>query len=149
MIVAEVITMISAMRVIVEKVPDPMVSMPSVRSMRCDDGTMKRYHANRNGMATNDGMSHFTLHCTIDVFSAGSLLPSMRLALISAQMPASDAQTQQRSSRLGQYVGLKNAFQNLLASCPVPATPSQVSPGVSMNVRMPLMMISVLMEAAP
>ena len=51
--------------------------------------------------------------------------------------------TSVRISKLGQYVGLKNAFQNLLASWPVPATPSQVSPGVSMNVKMPLMMTSV------
>ena len=41
MIVAEVTMMISAMRVTVEKVPEPMVSMPSVSSARCDAGTMK------------------------------------------------------------------------------------------------------------
>src|ERR1700722_16759240 len=98
-------------------------------------------------MATNDGTSHFTLHCTLLVFSAGCLSPSIRLAVISAQMPASDAHTQVRSNRLGQYVGLKNAFQNLLASCPVPATPIHVSPGVSMKDKMPLMMISVATEA--
>jgi hypothetical protein len=45
-------------------------------------------------------------------------------------------------------VGLKNAFQNLLASWPVPATPSHVSPGVSMKVRMPLMMMSVADRSA-
>ena len=71
MIVAEVITISSAMRVMVEKVPEPMVSMPSVSSARCDAGTMKRYHTNRNGMATNDGTSHFTLHFTSDDLSAG------------------------------------------------------------------------------
>jgi hypothetical protein len=71
----------------------------------------------------------------------------MRLALMSAHTPASEAQTQIRRKRLGQYVGLKKAFQNLLASCPVPATDNQVSPGVSMNVRMPLMMISVQTDA--
>src|ERR1700760_3572558 len=98
-------------------------------------------------MATNDGTSHFTLHCTLLVLSSGCLSPSMRLAVISAQIPASDAQTQLRSKRLGQYVGLKNAFQNLLASLPVPATPIQVSPGVSINDRMPLMMMSVAAEA--
>ena len=53
-------------------------------------------------MATNDGTSHFTLHLTSDDLSLGNALPSMRLALMSAQMPASDAQTQQRSNRLGQ-----------------------------------------------
>ena len=42
---------------------------------------------------------------------------------------------------------MKNAFQNLLASFPVPATASQVSPGVSMKVRMPLMITSVQTEA--
>src|ERR1700760_3548812 len=81
------------------------------------------------------------------VFNAGCLSPSMRLAVISAHIPASEMQTQVRSRRLGQYVGLKNAFQNLLASCPVPATPIHVSPGVSMNDRMPLMMMSVAAEA--
>src|SRR5579863_3202344 len=98
-------------------------------------------------MATNDGTSHLTLHCTLLVLSSGCLSPSMRLAVISAQMPASEAHTQVRSRRLGQYVGLKNAFQNLLASCPVPATPIHVSPGVSMNDRMPLMMMSVQTDA--
>ena len=53
-------------------------------------------------MATNDGTSHLTLHLTSEVLSAGCLSPSMRLALMSAQMPASEAHTQVRSSRLGQ-----------------------------------------------
>ena len=64
MIVAEVMMMISAMRVTVENVPEPMVSMPRVSSARCDAGTMKRYQTNRNGMATNEGTSHLTLHLT-------------------------------------------------------------------------------------
>src|SRR5580698_8122234 len=98
-------------------------------------------------MATNEGTSQRTLHLTSEVFSAGCLSPSMRLAVMSAQMPAREMHTQVRSNRLGQYVGLKNAFQNLLASFPVPATPIQVSPGVSIKVRMPLMMISVAADA--
>ena len=52
-----------------------------------------------------------------------------------------------RRNRLGQKVGLKKACQNRLDSWPVPATASQVSPGVSMKVRMPLMMNSVKKEA--
>ena len=59
------------MRVTMEKVPEPMVSMPSVSNARCDSGTMNRYHQNRNGMATNDGTSHFTLHFTSDDLSSG------------------------------------------------------------------------------
>src|SRR5579863_10099508 len=102
MMVAEVMTMMSAMRVMVEKVPEPMVSMPSMSRARCEAGTMNRYHAKRKGMATKDGTSHFTLHCTMEVLSFGCLLPSMRLELMSAQMPASEAHTQVRSRRLGQ-----------------------------------------------
>jgi len=93
----------SAMRVMVEKVPEPMVSMPRVSNARCEEGTMKRYHANRNGIATKDSINHFTLHCTIDFFNAGCLCPSMRLALISVQIPASEAHTQVRSNRLGSH----------------------------------------------
>ena len=99
------------------------------------------------GVATKEGTSHLTLHCTMVVLRAGCLSPSMRLAVMSAQMPASAQQTQARRKRLGQYVGLKKAYQNLLASWPVPATASQVSPGVSMKVRMPLMMTSVQTDA--
>src|SRR5208282_2116812 len=102
MMVAETMTITSAMRVTIENVPVPMVSMPSVSSARCVWGTMKRYQMKRNGMATNEGTSHLTLHLTSDDLSAGLLLPSMRLALMSAQMPASEAHTQERSSRLGQ-----------------------------------------------
>ena len=90
------------MRVTIEKVPVPMVSMPSVSSARCDSGTISRYQPNRNGMATNEGTSHFTLHLTSEALSAACFPPSMRLALISAQMPASEAHTHERSSRLGQ-----------------------------------------------
>src|SRR5580658_2925606 len=100
--VADVITIMSAMRVTVENVPEPMVSMPSVKSARCDAGTINRYHPNRKGMATNEGTSHFTLHFTSELFSTGMVWPSMRLALISAQMPASEQHTQVRSIRLGQ-----------------------------------------------
>jgi hypothetical protein len=53
-------------------------------------------------MATKDGTSHLTLHLTREVLRAGCLSPSMRLAVMSAQMPASDAQTQLRRKRLGQ-----------------------------------------------
>ena len=102
MIVAEAITISNAMRVTIEKVPVPMVSMPSVSSARCDSGTISRYQPNRNGMATNEGTSHFTLHLTSEALSAACFPPSMRLALISAQMPASEAHTHERSSRLGQ-----------------------------------------------
>src|SRR5208282_5627630 len=99
MIVAEVMTITSAMRVTIENVPVPMVSMPSVRSARCVSGTMERYQIKRNGMATNDGTSHLTLHLTSDDLSAGFFAPSIRLALMSAQMPASDAHTQTRNNR--------------------------------------------------
>src|ERR1039458_5972199 len=101
----------------------------------------------RKGMATKEGTSHLTLHLTRLVLSAGCLSPSMRLALMSAQTPASEAQTQVRRKRLGQYVGLKRANQNLPASWPVPATASHASPGVSMKERMPLMMARVKNEA--
>ena len=53
-------------------------------------------------MATKEGTSHLTLHLTRLVLSAGCLSPSMRLALMSAQTPASEAQTQVRRKRLGQ-----------------------------------------------
>src|SRR5579863_8397363 len=102
MMVAEVMMMINAMRVTAEKVPALMVSMPSVSRARCDSGTMKRYHTSRKGVATNEGTSHLTLHCTRVVLSAGSFSPSMTLDVTRAQMAASEAQTQQRSSRLGQ-----------------------------------------------
>src|SRR5208282_2821018 len=120
--VAEVTMMIKAMRVTTENVPEPMVSMPNVSSSRCEAGTMARYQIIRKGMATKEGTSHLTLHCTRLVLSAGFLSPSMRLAVMSAQMPASEMHTQVRRKRLGQEVGLKKAFQNLLASWPVPAT---------------------------
>src|SRR5437763_295459 len=100
--VADVTIMISAMRVTVENVPPAMVSMPRVRSARCDCGTMKRYQISRNGVATNEGTSHFTLHFTRLVLSADCLSPSMRLDVMSAQIPASDVHTPVRNSRLGQ-----------------------------------------------
>src|SRR5580704_16601368 len=102
MMVADVTMMMRAMRVTVEKVPPAMVSMPSVSNARCDCGTMKRYHTSRNGVATNEGTSHLTLHLTRLVLSAGCLSPSMRLEVINAQMPASEVQTPLRSRRLGQ-----------------------------------------------
>ena len=74
MMVAEVMMMISAMRVTVEKVPELMVSMPSVSSARCDSGTMKRYHTSRKGVATNDGTSHLTLHFTSAGLERGLLV---------------------------------------------------------------------------
>jgi hypothetical protein len=94
--------MISAMRVTVENVPPAMVSMPRVSSARCDEGTMNRYHISRNGVATNDGTSHLTLHFTMPILSEGCLSPSMRLDVMSAQIPASEVQTPVRSSKLGQ-----------------------------------------------
>src|ERR1019366_2241536 len=100
--VADVVTMMRAMRVTEENVPPAMVSIPRVSKARCDAGTMKRYHTSRKGVATNDGTSHLTLHCTMLVLSAGCLSPSMRLEVMSAQTPASDVQTPVRSSRLGQ-----------------------------------------------
>src|ERR1035437_4061298 len=145
--VAEVTIMSRAMRVMMEKVPEPMVSMPRVSKACCDAGTIHRYQISRKGVATKEGTSHLTLHWTMVVLRAGCLSPSMRLAVISAQMPASAQQTQARRKRLGQYVGLKKAYQNLLASCPVPATANHASPGVSMKVRMPLMMMRVKAEA--
>jgi hypothetical protein len=69
--VAEVTMMMSAMRVTVENVPVPMVSIPNVSRALCDWGTMKRYHTSRNGVATNDATSHLTLHFTRLVLSAG------------------------------------------------------------------------------
>src|ERR1700759_5142697 len=116
MMVADVTIMTRAIRVTVENVPAPMVSIPKVSKARCDCGTMKRYHTSRNGVATNDGTSHLTLHFTRLVLRAGCLSPLMRLEVINAQMPAREVQTPVRNRRLGQYVGLKKAFQNLLAS---------------------------------
>src|SRR5271166_2958786 len=100
--VADVMIMSRAMRVITEKVPEPIVSMPRVSSARCDAGTIQRYQMRMNGVATNEGTSHFTLHLTRLVLSSGCLSPSMRLAVMSAQMPASAQQTQERRKRLGQ-----------------------------------------------
>ena len=100
--VAEVMMISSAMRVTMEKVPEPMVSMPSVSSACCDAGTIQRYQIRMKGVATKEGTSHLTLHWTRLVFSSGCLSPSMRLAVISAQMPASEQQTQARRKRLGQ-----------------------------------------------
>ena len=53
-------------------------------------------------MATKEGTSHFTLHRTVLVLSAGCFSPSIRLEVMSAQTPASEQQTQVRSSKLGQ-----------------------------------------------
>src|SRR5208282_5310103 len=94
--VAEVTMMMRAMRVTVEKVPELMVSMPRVSRARCDAGTIQRYQTMRNGMATKEGTSHLQLHLTRLVLSAGCLSPSMRLAVMRAQMPAREAQTQVR-----------------------------------------------------
>ena len=65
-------------------------------------GTIKIYQPKRNGMATNDGTNHLTLHLTREVLRAGSVAPSIRLELINAHMPASEQHTQLRKSRLGQ-----------------------------------------------
>src|ERR1700738_1940044 len=100
--VADVMTMMRAMRVTVEKVPPAMVSMPRVSKARCVSGTMKRYHTSRKGVAMKEGISHLTLQRTIEDLRAGCLSPSMRLEVIRAQMPASDVQTPVRSKRLGQ-----------------------------------------------
>src|SRR5579864_4410674 len=102
MMVADVTMMTSAMRVTVENVPAPIVSIPSVSKARCDCGTMKRYQTSRNGVATNDGTSHLTLHFTRLVLRAGCMSPLMRLEVINAQMPASDVHTPVRNIRLGQ-----------------------------------------------
>jgi len=56
----------------------------------------------RKGVATKEGTSHRTLHLTMLVLSAGCFSPSMRLAVMSAQMPARAQQTQARRKRLGQ-----------------------------------------------
>jgi len=61
MMVAEVMIMTSASRVTWEKVPEPMVEMPSVSSARCDCGTITRYHARETGMSTKDGTSHLVV----------------------------------------------------------------------------------------
>src|ERR1035438_10182736 len=100
--VADVTMMMRAMRVTVEKVPELMVSMPRVSRARCDAGTIQRYQIMRKGVATKEGTSHLTLHFTMLVLRAGCLSPSMRLAVMSAQMPAREAQTQERRKRLGQ-----------------------------------------------
>src|ERR1039458_6721405 len=97
--VAEVTMMSRAMRVMMEKVPEPMVSIPRVSNACCDAGTIQRYQMRRKGVATKEGTSHLTLHCTMVVLRAGFLFPSMRLAVMSAQMPASAQQTQARRER--------------------------------------------------
>src|ERR1035438_3444774 len=102
MMVADVMTMRRAILVTVEKVPELMVSMPRVSSARCDEGTMKRYHTSRNGVATKEGTSHLTLHLTMLALRAGSLSPSRRLEVMSAHTPASEVQTPTRIKRLGQ-----------------------------------------------
>src|SRR3569833_4065777 len=99
MIVADVTMMISDIRVTVENVPALMVSIPNRRRARCDSGTMKRYQTRRKGVATKEGTSHLTLHCTRLVFRADSLSPSIRLDVTRAQMAASEAHTQQRRRR--------------------------------------------------
>ena len=147
MMVAEVMMMISAMRVTVENVPgaDGVDAQREQRALRRGNHEEVPDQQERHG----DKRRHQPLDAPLDqlVLSAGCLSPSMRLAVMSAQMPASEAQTQVRSSRLGQYVGLKNAFQNLLASWPVPATREPRVARRQHEVRMPLMMMSVHTEA--
>src|ERR1039457_2906563 len=100
--VAEVTIMSRAMRVMSEKVPEPMVAMPRVSKACCDAGTIHRYQIMRKGMATKEGTSHLTLHWTVLILSAGCFSPSIWLEVMSAQTPASEQHTQARSSRLGQ-----------------------------------------------
>src|SRR5271157_2254849 len=100
--VAEVMMMSRAMRVMMENVPEPMVSMPRVSNACCDAGTIQRYQMRMKGVATKEGTSHLTLHWTMLIFSAECLSASMRLAVMSAQMPARAQQTQVRRKRLGQ-----------------------------------------------
>ncbi len=107
-----------AMRVMVEKVPESMVSMPRVSSARCDAGTIQRYQIRRKGMATKEGTSHFTLHLTRLVLSSGCLSPSMRLAVMSAQMPASDAADAGAQKEAGPVSGIEEGvpeFAGLVA----------------------------------
>ena len=76
-----------------------------------------RYHMRRNGVATNEGTSHLTLHLTRLVFSSGSLSPSMRLAVMSAQMPASERR-RRRAAKARPVGGIEEGvpeFAGLLA----------------------------------
>ena len=86
--VAEVTMISSAIRVMMENVPEPMVSMPSESKACWDAGTIQRYQMRMKGVATNEGTSQRTLHLTMLVFNSACLSPSMRLAVMSAQMPA-------------------------------------------------------------
>src|ERR1700759_1258850 len=99
-IVAEVITITSTSRVTCEKVPGPIVEIPSDSNARCDSGTMCRYHASDTGISRNDGTSHPVVHRRYPAFSVASLI---RLPVISAHTPASVMHTSVRIIRLGQY----------------------------------------------
>ena len=107
MMVAEVMMMMRAMRVTVEKVPELMVSMPSVSNARCEAGTMKRYHTRGKAWRRKTGTSHATLHLTMLVLSAGCLSPSMRLEVMRAQTPASEVQTPTRMQQAGPVSGIE------------------------------------------
>ena len=118
MMVAEVMMMISAMRVTVENVPALMVSMPRVSRARCDSGTMRRYHTSRKGVATKDGTSHLTLHWTRLVLRAGSLSPSMRLEVMRAQTPASEVQTPAAQQQARPVGGIEERVPELAGLVP-------------------------------
>src|SRR6266545_2278649 len=102
MIVAEIITVISAVRVTCVTVPCPMVETPSWSNCRCDVGTLHKYQMKHSGISTNEGISHRADQRMISVFNRGCLYPSIRAAVMSAKMPASEIVPSVRKTRLGQ-----------------------------------------------